>query len=243
MLGAAPEKVPPPGQPLAPASPFDPAIFVAAPPPGPGAGTAFSVSDRGVWLTARHVVEGCGRTVIITAPGKGVAAEAQILPGKETALLITRGGAPALPIAPATLLRRGARVYHPGFPKEQPGEASSELLRRANLLVGWQGLRAQPVLVFRETGRWPAMRGSLGGLSGAPVLDGEGRVIGVTVAENPRRRRLYATTPASLRAALAEAKVQPIETPGDPMTAATWKSEADDLRSALSVAEVECLAK
>jgi S1-C subfamily serine protease len=231
------------GQPIAPASVFDPAIFVAAPPPGPGVGAAFSVSDKGVWLTARHVVEGCDRVVIVTAPGQGVSAEAKILPGKETALLLTRGGAPALPIAPAQLLRRGQHAWHPGFPKGQPGEAASELVRRANLWVGWRGLRAQPVLVFRETARWPAVRGSLAGLSGAPVLDGAGRVIGVTVAENPRHRRLYTTTPASLHAVLTEAAVEADGAGGAPMNSATWKSNSDELRTSLSVAEVECLAR
>jgi S1-C subfamily serine protease len=241
-MHGTPERAPKVGQPLAPASLFDPAIWVSTPPPGPGAGTAFSVDSRGVWLTARHVVEGCGRTVIVTAPGHGVAARVQIAPGRETAVLITRGGAPALPIAPAGDLRRGERLFHPGFPRERPGEATSELLRRATLLVGWRGLRAQPVLTLAEVGRWPALRGSLAGLSGAPVLDAEGRVLGVTVAENPRRRRLYATTPASLRAALTGAGVTPSATAGEALSPATWRGAADALRANLSVAEVECLA-
>jgi len=241
-MRGAPERAPKLGQPLAPASLFDPAIWVSTPPPGPGAGTAFSVDGRGVWLTARHVVEGCGRTVIVTAPGHGVAARVQITPGRETAVLITRGGAPALPIAPAGDLKRGEHLFHPGFPRERPGEAASELLRRATLLVGWRGLRAQPVLTLAEEGRWPALRGSLAGLSGAPVLDAEGRVLGVTVAENPRRRRLYATTPASLRAALAGAGVTPSAAAGEALSPATWRGASDALRANLSVAEVECLA-
>ncbi|MGH7022185.1 MAG: S1 family peptidase [Caulobacteraceae bacterium] len=233
----------PAGQPLAPASLFDPAIWVSAPPPGPGAGTAFSVADRGVWLTARHVVEGCGRTVIVTAPGHGVAATVRLTPGRETAILFTRGGAPALPIAPKTVLKRGERAYDPGFPRERPGEVASELLRRATLLVGWRGLRAEPVLTFAETGRSPPGRGSAAGISGAPVLDREGRVLGVTVAENPRRRRLYTTTPASLRAALAAAGVTPSDAAGEALTQGSWRDVSDDLRGALSVVEVECLAR
>ena len=35
------------------------------------AGTAFSVSDAGVWLTARHVVNGCRRAaVLVAAPNR-----------------------------------------------------------------------------------------------------------------------------------------------------------------------------
>jgi S1-C subfamily serine protease len=241
MIGNRPERTVPLGQPLPRASLLDPAVWVSAPPPGPGAGTAFSVAERGVWLTARHVVEGCGRTVIVTAPGRGVAAEVRLAPGRETAVLLTAGGAPALPVAADPVLRQGQRAFHPGFPRQKPGEAASRLLRRARLWVGWRGLRAEPVLSFAETARAPAWRGSLEGLSGAPVLDSHGEVLGVTVAENPRRRRLYATTPGSLRAALATVGVNPSARIGRPLDDADWPGAADRLRAALSVAEVECL--
>jgi S1-C subfamily serine protease len=238
----APPAAPAAGAPLAPASLLDPAIWVNAPSAGPGAGTAFSVADGGVWLTARHVVEGCRQAVIVTAPGRGVAAEVRLSPGRETAVLITRGGAPALPIAPAEVLHRGQKAFHPGFPKARPGEAASQLVRRATLWVGGHGLRAEPVLTFSELARTPGLRGALTGISGAPALDETGAVLGVTVAEAPRRRRLYTTTPASLRAALAEAKVTPSAAPGEAITPATYGAVADDLRAKLSVAEVMCLA-
>ena len=240
-VGAQEPRVPV-AQALAPASLFDPAIWVSAPPPGPGAGTAFSVDSHGVWLTARHVVEGCARTVIVTQPGHGVAAKAEITSGRETAILRTQGGAPALPIALTEVLHPGQPAYEPGFPGSHPGEAASELRRRANLVVGWRGLRAQPVLVFLETARWPEINGSLAGLSGAPVLDANGRVIGMTVAENPRRRRLYAATPASLRAALKRSGVTDSTAGGEALTPASWRGVSDHLREELSVAEVECLA-
>ena len=230
------------GQALAPASLFDPTIWVDAPAAGPGAGTAFSVADSGVWLTARHVVEGCPRTVIVTAPGHGVAARVVLENGRETAIIYTHGGAPALPIAPAGVLRRGQRAVHLGFPSSRPGEASSELTRRATLVVGGRGLRAEPVLTFVETARLPMTRGALTGLSGAPALDASGRVLGVTVAEAPRRRRLYTTTPSSLRAVLARAGVKGATSPGEAMTQATYGAVADNLRARLSVAEVVCLA-
>ena len=62
--------------PLGPASPFDPAVVVEVPgETKPGSGTAFSVADNGVWLTARHVVEGCGQTALVVAEGRGVRQE------------------------------------------------------------------------------------------------------------------------------------------------------------------------
>jgi S1-C subfamily serine protease len=239
---AAPAPGPAAGAPLAPASLFDQAIWVNAPTAGLGAGTAFSVADRGVWLTARHVVEGCRRAVIVTAPGRGVSAEVRLTGERETAVLITRGGAPALPIAQGVVLRRGLEVFHPGFPRGRPGEAASQLIRRANLWVGGRGLRTEPVLTFAETARLPGLRGALTGISGAPALDASGAVLGVTVAEAPRRRRIYTTTPSSLRAALAEAGVTPSTSPGLTVTPATYQAVADDLRARLSVAEVVCLA-
>ena len=62
------------GEALGPASPFDPAVVVDVPSKtGPAAGTAFSIARSGVWLTARHVVEGCARVAIVVGPGTGVA--------------------------------------------------------------------------------------------------------------------------------------------------------------------------
>ena len=88
------------GAALGPASPFDPAVVVqVADKTQAGAGTAFSISPAGVWVTARHVVEGCKSVAIVIQPGSGVAAIARIDPRGETAVLITRGGAPALPLA------------------------------------------------------------------------------------------------------------------------------------------------
>src|SRR4051812_25783906 len=129
----APAAPPPPpaaeGAALGPASPFDPAVIVeVADKTEAGAGTAFSVSASGVWVTARHVVEGCRQAAIVVAPGRGVAASVRIDPTAETAILTTDGGAPPLPLGLDQRLRRGERAFHPGFPQGRPGEASSRLL-------------------------------------------------------------------------------------------------------------------
>ncbi|MEP6968611.1 MAG: serine protease [Pseudomonadota bacterium] len=229
---------------LEPASPFGPALVVKAPiPAGPGAGTAFSVADGGVWLTARHVVEGCARVAVLVAPGRCVAAETRLDPGSETALLITKGGAPGLPLAPETALRRGSIAFHPGFPHGEAGEAASRLVGRDKLRVRGRGAGAEPVLAWAEIGRTAGLAPGLAGLSGAPALDGAGRVIGVTIAEAPRRGRLYTTTPQSLRAALAAAGVKaPGAAVGESITAENYGRVADDLRRDLRVAPVVCLA-
>ena len=227
---------------LAAASPFDPAVVVKAPAkPGQGAGTAFSIAESGVWLTARHVVEGCRSIVIAIQPGSGVAAIARIDPRGETAVLLTKGGAPALPFAPETELKHGLAAFHPGFPQGQAGEAASRLVGRERLYPRGRDGGAEPVLAWAEIGRTEGLSPSLEGLSGGPALDTAGRVIGVTIAQAPRRDRLYTTTPAAIRAALTFAGVRPAATGGETITTENYGRVADDLRRDLRVAQVVCL--
>ena len=62
-------------------------------------------------------------------------------------------------------------------------------------MVRGRGAGAEPVLAWAEIGRTAGLAPSLAGLSGAPALDAAGRVIGVTIAQAPRRGRIYTTTP------------------------------------------------
>lgn len=244
----APAPPPDVGEPLGdtvgPASPFDPSVVVdVADEAGPATGTAFSIDRSGVWLTARHVVDGCQRAALVVGDGVGVATTVQIDPRGEAALLFTEGGAEALPLALAEPLRRGQRAYHPGFPQGEPGEATSRLLGRETLVVRGRGARSEPVLVWAEAGRTKGLEGTLGGLSGAPALDAQGRVIGVTIAESPRRGRIYTTAPEVVTATLAATgrRFAP-NTDGPSLTPQNYFYAADDLRRGLRVAQVVCLA-
>ena len=227
------------GFPLAPATAFDPAVIAPTDAKGAGSGTAFSVRGWGVWLTARHVVEGCGQVVIVAAPGRGVAARTRIDPVGETAVLLTRGGAPALDLASPTALTVGQIAYFPGFPKGRAGEVAARLLRRETLVLKH---RREPVLAWAEVGRTPFLWGSLAGLSGAPAVDETGRVIAVTVAQAPRRHRLYTTTPASLKAALAGVGAGADGLPAAVARTGDYHATSARLRGQLSVARVVCLA-
>ncbi|MEO8115659.1 MAG: serine protease, partial [Phenylobacterium sp.] len=100
----------------------------------------------------------------------------------------------------------------------------------------------EPVLVWAETGRTEGLRGTLGGLSGAPALDAEGRVIAVTVAESPRRGRIYTTSPETMQAALAVGGRRLAAVPvGSAITPENYYRVADGLRRDLRVAQVVCL--
>ncbi|THD74351.1 MAG: serine protease [Phenylobacterium sp.] len=228
---------------LGPASPFDPSVVVeVATKAEPASGTTFSIADTGVWVTARHVVDGCTQTAIVVGPGRGVAAKVAIDPQGEAAILTTDGGAPPLPLNLGAPLRRGERAFHPGFPQGQPGEATSRLLGRETLVVRGRGARLEPVLVWAEAGRTEGLKGTLGGLSGAPVLDDQGRVIGVTIAEAPRRGRIYTTVPETVQGALQTLR-QPVAASAvsEPISPDNYGRVADDLRRALRVAQVVCL--
>jgi S1-C subfamily serine protease len=194
-----------------------------------------------VWVTARHVVDGCKQAAIVVGDGRGVEARVQIDPRGEAAILTTEGGGPALPLDLATGLRRGQRAFHPGFPQGRPGEATSRLIGRENLVVRGRGARTEPVLVWAETGRTDGLKGTLGGLSGAPALDGDGRVIGVTIAEAPRRGRIYTTAPELTARTLAASLKGPPLAQGGPITAENYGRVADDMRRSLRVAQVVCL--
>ena len=230
------------GAALGPASPFDPAVVVeVSGRTEPGAGTAFSIAASGTWVTARHVVEGCSRAAIVVAPGRGVAAQVTIDPEAETAILTTDGGAQPLPLGLTARLRRGEQAFHMGFPQGRPGEASSRLIGRENLVVQGRGARTEPVLVWAETGRTDGLKGTLGGLSGAPALDDQGRVVGVTIAEAPRRGRIYTTSPETTARTLAAGGRPLAAAPSGAISPENYGRVADDLRRNLRVAQVVCL--
>jgi S1-C subfamily serine protease len=245
-----PPAAPPPvregqGALIGPASPFDPSVNVDVPEhPGPAAGTAFSVASSGLWITARHVVDSCRQAALVVGEGRGVAASARIDPRGEAALLRTVGGAPALPLDLATPLREGELAFHPGFPQGQPGEAATRLLGRENLVVHGRGARTEPVLVWAEVGRTEGLTGTLGGLSGAPALDSAGRVVGVTIAEAPRRGRIYTTAPETVQRLIDAAGASLPATPmsGVALTPENFGRVATTLRRDLRVAQVVCLA-
>ena len=234
----APQPPPPvPGAdqaPISPTSPFANGRLVRLPIAArTGRGTAFSVSDRGVWLTARRVTGGCARPAVMVSEGWGAPARTAGVAG-DVAVLSTDGGGPALPLARAARPRSGDPGFLPGFSGGAPGEAAALYLGRS---------AGRDRLGWAEIGRTDGLNGPLLGLAGAPVLNASGEVTGMLVAEAPRRGRLNATTPEALTRALAAARLKPSAAqPGQPITPENYGRAADSLRRGLSVVEVVCLA-
>ena len=229
---------------LGPITPFDPAVTVNAPdiPFQPASGTAFSISRAGRWVTARHVVEGCRRPAILVGGGRAVAADVRLAPRADIAVLLTRGGADAVPVSSLQSLHTGQRAFHPGYPQARAGEVTSRLLGRETLKVRGRGQRDEPVLAWAEVGRTDGLGGTLAGLSGAPVLDRQGRAIGVTIAESPRRGRIYTTSPDTFGPAVRGVQAADEPLTGRVITVDNYGLVADDLRRTLRVAQVVCLS-
>lgn len=242
----APPAPPPPdaleGALIGPSSAFDPLVLVEAPDTRePTSGTAFALTGRGEWLTARHVVEDCRTAAVLVSADSAVEARVRASANADVALLTTAGGPTPLPLAVDRPLRVGQRAFHPGFPQGRPGEVTTRLLGRETLRTVGRGQRDEPVLAWAEVGRTEGLRGTLSGLSGAPALDGQGRVLGVTVAEAPRRGRVYTTAPETVTAALGGGRRGTEAARGETLTVENYGRAADTLRRELRVAQVVCL--
>ncbi|MCZ6860841.1 MAG: serine protease [Alphaproteobacteria bacterium] len=233
------------GRALRPASPRDPSVRINIKPrTGSSSGTAFSIDRRGLWMTARHVVDGCPKIYVLTAPRKGLLVRrVYVHPTADIAMISTSRGSPALTFAQSTL-RLGMTGFHFGFPKGQPGAVQSALIGRRVMRVRGRYRTAEPVVAWAERVRVPNTGGGLGGISGGPALDRNGGVIGVTVAGTVRRGRVYTTAPVSIARAIRRAHMR-LPTRGPSSTKRVpengFPAYGSQLRHRLTVAKVICL--
>ncbi len=232
-------------RPLAPPAATDPMIEISVPLEAKSAtGTGFSLDGRGVWMTARHVADGCSRIFVLTGPRVGyLTRSVYIHPSADVAILRTDRGAPHIAFA-----RDEPRVnqtgFHYGYPHGEPGAVRSMLIGRATMRARGRYNTNEPVLVWAERQRIPESDESLGGISGGPVFDVTGHVIGTTVAGSVRRGRVFTTDISSLREALRRANVALASESSAQLphpTASSWVEIGDALRAKLTVAKVVCL--
>lgn len=236
----APERTP--AGPLLPEpDPFDERVLVQVGEPEDGVGTAFAINRSGAWLTARHVVDGCSDVGLSVGNGRVVPVEAvQTSNSSDLALLRTDRAPHAVVLEIDEPLRIGQAGYHVGFPQGAAGEASSQLLSRSRLVTRGRYELDESVLAWVETSRSAGLEGTLSGMSGGPVFDDRGAVVGVTVAESPRRGRIYTATPDAIRRFLDEHGLQAPEFDARPLAASNLEGEAERLRRELAVVKVIC---
>jgi S1-C subfamily serine protease len=241
-----PEAARPDGsRPLPPPAAGDPAVDIAVPAEAKSStGTAFSLDGRGIWMTARHVADGCSRIFVLTGPRVGyLARSVYIHRTADVAILRTDRGAPHVAFSREEP-RFNQTAFHYGYPKGEPGAVISTLIGRATMRARGRYNTNEPVLVWAERERVPEGDEHLGGISGGPVFDTTGHVIGTTVAGSTRRGRVFTADMSSIRAALARANVTPADESSATVprpTARNWVEIGSQLRARLTVAKVVCL--
>jgi hypothetical protein len=204
--------------------------------------TAFAISSQGRWLTAMHAVADCRKAAIMMGGGLALPAEIRSVRGGDVALLLSPGGPTPLPIAQPKPPHDGQKGFAPGYPQGRAGELALRYIGPDTLKLGGRDSRVLTVQAWAEIGRTDELGEQLAGLAGAPVLDDQGRVLGVVLATRPRKGRVFTTAPQMLKAAarLAGAASQEPAV-GELIGAENYGRMADDLRRDTRVAEVRCL--
>lgn len=237
----APQPPPPPelGPLLPTESPRDQSVLVEMGGPASGIGTAFAVDAKGTWLTARHVVDGCDEVALNIGQRRAIRVNARASKTSDTAILTSKWNRKPLP---SDLLSRrtiGEYGYFFGYPQGKPGEAVASLIGRHTMIVRGRYRTEEPILAWTEIGRTRGLIGSLGGLSGGPVLDKDGEVVGIVAAESPRRGRIYSVAPRNLKDLMPRNANQEPE----PIAIDNYGLEADRYRRSRRIAQVLCLVK
>lgn len=239
----APAEPRPAGRPLPPPSPGDPVVEVELGGKQDSSGTAFPIG-RGVWMTARHVADGCAKVGVVTGPRRAVRG-GDVLVHRNADLALFRAPVGSAPVAVADGdLRIGQAGYHFGFPRGEPGAVRSQLLGRGTMRVSGRYSTREPVLAWAELERVPDSDEPLSGISGGPVFDASGRLVGVHVAGSIRRGRSFTTAPASMRELWARAGVTPAgEGPVPELHDDDFAAVGERLRRDLVVAKAICLTR
>jgi S1-C subfamily serine protease len=213
-------------------------------------GTVFSVDAGGVFVTAAHVTDACAQVALVDGPlaaGGAVtrlAFASEIVQHARADVAVVRAAYPAgvLPLGDDALLERGATGFGFGYPSNVAGVVVGELMGRARgraeaASAFW------PILVWALTARYPDSDAPLGGISGGPMVDVNGRVVGVVVASaSERRPRFITTTAAPVREVLRGATRQvPADRPmGAAITAQDAATYGASLRRDGTVAQAVC---
>ncbi len=209
-------------------------------------GTAFSVDEHGLWITARHVVDSCGRLAFVI-PGTNVLRKSGavwIHPNSDMALVQGPPAGAAVQLAD-TPAGQGSHAFHVGYPRGKPGDVLTQVIGRARMITRGRYRINEPVVAYAEIARWPKFSGSLGGISGGPIFNRQGHVIGVTVAGNPRRGRVTGTAPRSFEPLFEYANKRPSATKiTRPLfSPSNLVDHGNTLRRKMVVAQLLCFAK
>lgn len=237
----APRSVP--VQPPRPGDPRPGIVIQGGPKQTDATGTAFAVTADGPLLTAAHVTDGCSRVGILPserARNPRAASGVRTHRTADAALIEIEHRAPPLPLGDDRSLRRGDHGFSFGYPRAQPGSVHGTLLARDTARRDDAG-GTFPVLVWADVDRDPENDLPLSGLSGGPVLDASGRLVGILIAGSERRGVFMSTTMAPVRDLLAESGVVPaVDAVADPVPVQAFGRYGARLRDRQSVTFAVC---
>lgn len=208
-------------------------------------GTAFSIDERGLWVTARHVTDQCARLTLLRPfrsplPVVGLSPHSRA----DVSLLQTEGGYEALDVEYATP-EYNQEGFHFGFPRGEPGAVYSRLIGRKTMKTVGRRTYKETVHVWAEQIRIPDSDESLGGISGGPILNKNGDVVGIHVAGSIRRGRSFSSLPKNIGDLLERSGVSlqagdEYDVDETSLTSLGFSSVGDALRSDITVAQVIC---
>ena len=162
-----------------------------------GSGTAFKIG-KDVWITARHVVDGCKNLFL----SDKIITRVYIPPSSDLALLVSNSFSAdqfKLNWTPSDIVKSKLRedskigddAYSIGFPKGQPGQAHLKFSGYVQMIQKGSYYLKEPVKMWVEVQRQPRSLDQMGGISGGPIFNKDGAVVGVHVANSVRRGRAF----------------------------------------------------
>lgn len=207
-------------------------------------GTAFAVGGDGTWLTARHVIDGC-RSLQMRRGGAFVPVEVVLShESADIAVLRAPGGGPPLPVT-AGPLGLGEPGYAFGIAGEGgPSAIHATLMGRARAVQSGRMSGTTDVTVWAERAWIPPGERWIGGMSGGPLLVGEGLVAGVMSVASQRRGRIFTVAPETVVDTMRAARLRYAPPSAAPVAAApdALEQARATLLNRRSVVQVLCTA-
>ena len=170
-----------------------------------GSGTGFLVSSDGLLVTNHHVLTG-GKQILAKAENGGLFPVVRVVatdPGNDLALLqLEANNLPCLPLSPPNSAEAGTRIAVIGSPLGLEGTLTEGIVSARRKLPGQKREVLQISAAISQ------------GSSGSPVLDAQGRVVGIASFLLAEGQSLYFATPSEkLQTLLRRAGRPPDTTP------------------------------